>query len=287
MNIVRSKNGQFRWGWQILLAIIFSVIVAIALSIVLGLALILLNLTSEKRELILENYLINALLGQAAVLIGTFWAFRTVSKKSIKDLGLHIRKDSIYQLVFGLIFGAVSISLVFVILNLTGHIKITISEFNFSTDLLTGLVIFLLVGFSEEIFFRGYVMNALEQMQRPWVVILLSSFIFAIAHIANPNLSVLGILNICFVGVLFALMYVKTKSLWMPIGYHITWNYFQGNIWGLPVSGLDIKGLFASEIIQEDILSGGAFGPEGGMIATMVIALGFFVLNSWSKRRSN
>lgn len=284
MSIFHNKYGQMRWGWQILLAIIFSFIVGIVIYMILGLALLILNLSLDERELLL-NDLFNALLGQAAVLIGTFWAFRTVTKKPIRELGLQFRKDSIYQLVFGLIFGAVSISLVFVILNLTGHISIAISGLNFSTDLLTGLIIFLLVGFSEEIFFRGYVMSALDQMKKPWAVILLSSFIFSIAHLGNPNLTVLGIINIGFVGVLFAFMYVKTKSLWMPIGYHITWNYFQGNIWGLPVSGLDINGLFSSEIIKEDILSGGAFGPEGGLICTMVIALGFFVLNSWTKKK--
>ena len=67
---------------------------------------------------------------------------------------------------------------------------------------------------------------------------------FQLAHGTNPNVSVLGLVNIALVGILFAYMFDATKSLWLPIGYHITWNYFQGNVFGFAVSGTTPHGIY-------------------------------------------
>lgn len=279
MSFFRNDEHEFRSGWKIFLAFLMSLGLSIAFSIIFIMVMAVVGFTPERINTIAQNHLVNAIIGQLGVLIATFVAFRMFFRKSIKELGLWTNANSPRELVFGLVFGAVSISAVYFILRLTGHVKVVSTGLNFNTDLLTGGFIFLLVGFSEEIFFRGYVMTALDQMRKPKLTIILSSVIFAIAHLGNPNLSFLGIVNICFVGVLFAVMYIKTGSLWMPIGFHITWNYFQGNILGLPVSGLDTNGLITSEVLRADIVSGGAFGPEGGLVATLVIGLSFVVLN--------
>ena len=94
-------------------------------------------------------------------------------------------------------------------------------------------------------------------------------------HGMNPNVSILG-LNIALVGILFAYMFVATNSLWLPIGYHITWNYFQGNVFGFPVSGTTPNGIYGVEVVAgRDWLTGGAFGLEGGLMATLLILVGF------------
>lgn len=71
----------------------------------------------------------------------------------------------------------------------------------------------------------------------------------------------------------------------MPIGYHITWNYFQGCVYGLNVSGFDIQGIFSSRILNDNLLTGGAFGPEAGILTTIVIAIGFLIV--WKLPVSN
>lgn len=187
-------------------------------------------------------------------------------------------------MAIGLVFGAASISSVYFVLLLSGHIEVIEVSFKNSNDLLVGLILFLVVGFSEEVLFRGYIMHVIDIFKKPWVTVFFSSVLFSLAHIGNPNLTSLGLINIGFVGILFAQMFIKTKSLWMAIGYHITWNYFQGNILGLPVSGLDTSSIISSQVVKHDILSGGAFGPEGGLIVTFIIGLGFLFLKkitSW------
>jgi uncharacterized protein len=94
----------------------------------------------------------------------------------------------------------------------------------------------------------------------------------------NPNLRVLGLVNIVLVGILFGYMYLKTNNLWMPIGYHITWNYFQGDIFGFSVSGLNQKGLYNISTFRDNLLTGGNFGPEAGVLATVVIILGMLLI---------
>ena len=78
-------------------------------------------------------------------------------------------------------------------------------------------------------------------------------------------------------------MFMKSKNIWMPIGYHITWNYFQGYIWGFKVSGTNSNGLYAIENITNNIINGGDFGPEGGVIVTIIICLTFYFVYRYYK----
>ena len=71
---------------------------------------------------------------------------------------------------------------------------------------------------------------------------------------------------------------MKSKNIWMPIGYHITWNYFQGYIWGFQVSGITTSGLYKIENINNNIINGGLFGPEGGLIVTIVTCIAFYIV---------
>ncbi|HHY80465.1 MAG TPA: CPBP family intramembrane metalloprotease [Thermoanaerobacter sp.] len=142
---------------------------------------------------------------------------------------------------------------------------------------------FILVGLEEELMSRGYFINALNQMGKPWLSVLISSIIFSLMHILNPNIVFLGLLNIFLIGVLFSYMYLKTGNLWMPIGYHISWNYFQGYIFGFNVSGNAIRGIY-NAFPKNNFLSGGDFGLEGGIIATLVILITFLILYYYFER---
>lgn len=163
----------------------------------------------------------------------------------------------------------------------TGFVQMNSSLFapEFSVYSLTFFILFLLVGFSEEIFFRGYLMMTMEDRHNPkWLIYIISALIFSLFHGMNPNVSILGLLNIALVGLLFSYMYDATKSLWMPIGYHITWNYFQGNVFGFPVSGTDAHGFYQITLEKGNaVFTGGGFGPEGGLLATAIVIIGVFV----------
>lgn len=149
-------------------------------------------------------------------------------------------------------------------------------------DLLLGLILFISVGFVEEILVRGCFQHIIYYRHGIAWAIIIPSLIFSVMHFLNPNISYIAALNIALVGIVFGIMTYKSGNLWMAIGYHITWNYFQGNIFNIEVSGSAYgRGLIKSIRVEDNLLNGGAFGIEGGLICTLlliitIIYFGFF-----------
>ncbi len=222
--------------------------------------------------------------GTVGGILITFLLWRFINKGTIKQLGF---RGSLNDLWFGLFLGALSITLIFIALMATANVTLLNSWSNpqFSQYTITFLILFILVGVFEELFFRGYIMSTMATRgNKKWVIYVVSAVIFSLAHMANPNVSLIGLVNIAFVGILFAYMFDATKSLWLPIGYHITWNYFQGNVFGFAVSGIAPNGIYSVEVVEgRDWLTGGAFGLEGGMLATVLILAGFIATRLYAK----
>jgi uncharacterized protein len=292
----KNRMGKVRSGWIILLALV-------ATSLVQSLLMVPGMIYPIMKELLanpngfngnLEEFTDNSpwfiLFTQGLGLIGgivmLFILWRFVNKKRISDMGL---KNFSTDFITGLGMGALSIIIIFFILLVTKNIEMANSfgSPDFSAYTISYLLFFILVGFSEELTFRGYIMSTLaDNGNSKTAVYIISSLIFGIAHIWNPNVVIFGIVNIFLVGLLFAYMYEKTKSLWMPIGYHITWNYFQGNVFGFPVSGTTPYGLYGIDVsMGNDWLTGGSFGLEGGLLATVMIACGFLITKLYTKKR--
>lgn len=167
----------------------------------------------------------------------------------------------------------------------------------FILGILPPLIIFLCVGIYEEAVSRGYQMkNLSEGLDYPalggrrgaivlaWVA---TSAVFGILHLGNPNADFVSTLNISLAGLLLGVGYVLTGELAVPIGLHITWNFFQGSVFGFPVSGL--TGLGGSFITIEqsgpEAWTGGEFGPEAGLMLPFTIALGTLAIVLWVRLR--
>jgi hypothetical protein len=127
----------------------------------------------------------------------------------------------------------------------------------------------------EEILFRGYGFQRLvEAVGQVGAVVLMSAF-FGFVHIENPSVSVLSTVNTILAGILFSVAYLRTRALWLPITLHWAWNFFQGQVFSLPVSGLHMPHpLFDVRITGPSWLTGGAYGPEGGLVVTAVALAG-------------
>lgn len=137
--------------------------------------------------------------------------------------------------------------------------------------LYTAIVISIMPGFMEELFFRGILFRWLEQFGGSWFALALTSALFGFVHINNPNASALSSFAIAVeAGILLGGAYMLTRSLWVPMGLHAAWNFTQGFIWDVPVSGLDQQGLVEAKLSGPEILSGGAFGLEASLIAMVV-----------------
>lgn len=280
-----NRFQQLRSGWKIAIVLGINYGVQMILGTIIGIVLIISLIASGKfnfenpafnfdtSSLSGVNYLFQAI-GIIVMILTIYLVLRLIDKKRLKDIGFINIKRGFKHLSLGLIFGAVSMTLIFLILLATNNIELTNSftQPQFSWSTLTGLIFFIFVGLNEELFARGYCMMALSQTGRRWVPIVVSAIIFSAMHLGNPNLKILGLFNIFLVGILFSYMVVKTNNIWMAIGYHITWNYFQGNVFGFQVSGLDASGLYGIKVLNDNILTGGDFGPEAGILATIILA---------------
>lgn len=289
MSIFRNSHGKIRVLWQILLFFLLYTLLSLISSILLRILYYGLNLSSDSSISLLlinifkdKNYsmVIYHVIDLFSCILAIFIIIKKFYKKNLRDIGMVPLKNHCSELIFGLIFGAISMSVIFFILLFTENITIEkgLSSPSISYYTYTGIAVFIAVGIKEELLCRGYLMNLLNDMNRPWLSIILSSVIFSLLHIFNPNVEPLGLLNIILVGILFGYMYLRSRNLWMPIGYHITWNYFQGNVFGFPVSGTDPQGIYSICNIKDNLLTGGKFGPEGGILATAVILISFFVI---------
>ncbi|HCZ35294.1 MAG TPA: hypothetical protein DHV26_05140 [Cytophagales bacterium] len=132
------------------------------------------------------------------------------------------------------------------------------------------ILVFMLVAITEEIMFRGYILNNLTEKLSKNLAIILSSLIFSAFHFGNPHFGLIGFVNIFLSGALMAIVYLNSKDLWVPIGVHFTWNLTQA-VLGFAVSGRNDTGVFTLNYLSTShYLTGGEFGIEGSLIVTVL-----------------
>ncbi len=205
---------------------------------------------------------------------------RFIQKRKLATIGFtKQRAGKDYLIGFGMGFLLFSASVLICVL--TGSLKINgISDaFSIGTFVLF-IVGFMLQGMSEEVLCRGYFMVSIGRRYSMWVAILLNSIIFAALHLLNDGISVLALVNLTLYGVFASLYFIERGSIWGAAAFHSVWNLVQGNFWGLRVSGMVTEcSVFQSTTVDSrTIINGGAFGPEGGLAVTIVLAVGIFVL---------
>ncbi len=166
---------------------------------------------------------------------------------------------------------------------------LTFTEYFFR--LILGATFFYVAALVEELLFRGYLFQTLIEIMNPiWATIIFSLF-FGAAHFMNPHATFFSSCNIVLAGIFLSICYLKTKSLWFCTAVHFGWNYCQGVIFSLPVSGLhpDAYALFTVHIDQAEWLTGGSFGPEGGAAAfvILIVAIAFLLKTNYIKEYKN
>lgn len=173
-------------------------------------------------------------------------------------------------LFVGLAMGVVVFSVIVAILAILGMFRV--QGLNLGYAWVTPVILVgVNAGITEEIIFRGILFRYVEQGLGTWLAIAISGLAFGAVHITNPNASVVaGIAIAIEAGVLLGLLYAVSRSLWLCIGFHAAWNLTQGPLWGIPVSGATSGGFLNSTLSGPDIVTGGAFGAEAGIVAVVV-----------------
>jgi membrane protease YdiL (CAAX protease family) len=141
--------------------------------------------------------------------------------------------------------------------------------------LATSFAFFAVAAEAEEAVFRGYAFQALVQGVGVWPAVAGSSVLFALLHANNPNVTPVALANIFLAGVMLAVAYLRTRSLWFATAVHLGWNWTMASLLDFPVSGIvkDMP-LYTARETGPDWLTGGAFGPEAGLVASVFIVLG-------------
>ena len=198
------------------------------------------------------------------------WLFiRFIDRKPLESIGLRI-KGYEKDLKMGLALGAGLIAIGFLILFILGYLSVDGFSFPVGT-LILYFLLFVVVSFHEEIMMRGYVLNNLMQSMNRYAALSISSVIFMSIHLLNPNVNFLSVVNLFLAGIVLGIYYIHKPNLWLPIGMHLTWNFFQGPIFGFEVSGIETKSIINQSVRGNEIITGGAFGFEGSILATILI----------------
>lgn len=203
-------------------------------------------------------------------------------KRTIESMG--IKKQTIFKnYLIGLIVGFIMITLVVILEIITGSLKFNgLNSINITIlfMLIMFLIGFLIQSASEEIMTRGYLLTSLGAKHKISMAILSSSLVFGLMHILNAGFSIIPLLNITLIGIFFSLYYICFDNIWGVCAMHGIWNFSQGNIYGISVSGIDISNSIFSttQVVGKEIINGGSFGAEGGLITTFVILLSISIL---------
>jgi hypothetical protein len=140
-------------------------------------------------------------------------------------------------------------------------------------------VLFAVAATNEEAVFRGYPFQRLVESIKPLGAIAVTSALFGFVHLANPNRTWISTLNTALIGVPLCIAYLRTRALWVPIGIHFIWNFLQGFLFGLPVSGLTVSAsVLAARVHGPMGVTGGEYGPEASWPATIAILIGTLYL---------
>jgi len=218
---------------------------------------------------------VGALLLTAVVLCAYCVYVRWVEKRAVAELS---RKQAIPEILSGLAFGALLFSATIGMLAALGVYQVTGS--NGWQPMIAGVAGFILFGVLEEVVMRGILFRIVEQALGSWIALGLSAVVFGALHLLNPGATLLNAAAISVEGgVLLAAAYMLTRRLWLCIGIHIAWNFTQGGIFSITVSGGASKGLLQARMAGPDWLTGGRFGAEASVVACAVcVAAGITLL---------
>lgn len=223
------------------------------------------------------------LFSNAAMILLTILFCITIQKRTAASIGFVRRKAGLHYLAgagAGLLLfgGAVLINV------LTGSMTIDGISSGFSPLLfLLFLAGFGIQGMAEEVLCRGYFMVSVGRRYSVAAAVFLNSAVFSLLHIFNPGISPLAVINLLLVGIVFSLYFLRTGNIWGVGALHSVWNFVQGNVFGMEVSGLNLScSLFESSTDPaRSFWNGGAFGPEGGFSVTIVMVIAILLLLFW------
>ena len=219
------------------------------------------------------------------------WACLRLRRETFADLGFRLDRRWLGQFAAGTGLGTLSMLAIAGLLSITGGVRFEPGAAASLAALGYGLYAFLFVALFEEALFRGFAFQRLVDGIGAGPALAGVALLFALAHFDNPGMQgatrAWATLDLMLGAFLFGLAYLRTRSLALPVGLHLGWNWAQGALLGFPVSGFEQAGLL-QPVYQgrPEWLSGGSFGPEASVCAVLVDVVAIVLLWRWSGPRA-
>lgn len=282
---ISPDEPRLRAGWRFALQTLLLLVLAFCFGLPLGLLMYIPGINLSTGLFLALNEVIEIV----AVTLSVFLARRFLDKRLFGSLGLKLDRWMIIDIAAGITISFFLMGLIYLLEWAFGWL--TFNGFAWESDsLLTVLggtlgmfAVFILVGWNEELLSRGYHLQTLASGLNLFWGVIISSVIFGILHLNNPNATWVSAVGIFFAGLFLAYGYVSTKQLWLSIGLHIGWNFFEGVVFGFPVSGLDIYKLTRITVDGPAIWTGGAFGPEDGLVVLPALLFGALLIYVYTR----
>lgn len=257
--VFKTDAGRLRLGWRLLAFAVVAILVAAAVGLALP---------------------PSVLGGSAALLVGGTlggWMLLAADGRPSAALGFHIGRDAVPELALGTGLGTLIALGAVGAVALAGGVTWAPEGGTPTGWLLAGLsaLLFLLLpAAAEEVLLRGYPLQALAEVWGVERALVVTSVAFALAHLGNPGITPLAVLNIAIAGVWLGVIWIRTGSLWWATGAHLGWNWGGAYVADLPVSGLELfdAPYYEASTMGPAWLGGGPFGPEGSLLTSLALA---------------
>lgn len=274
--------GRLRSGWRLVVFVLTFLVIFFLITTLVRVAYVLANLLLPNATLQqnLQDLAFRIILLSSS-LIAAYICTRWLEGLPWRAIGLWLHSGWLRDLLIGSAIGFVSLALAVGIATAAGGLRFSISPTGMLPQVAKTLILsgglFIIAALAEEALFRGYPLQTMTRAGLAWLGVLITSVPFAAGHLGNPNAGqALSSINTALAGVWLAIAYLRTRSLWFPLGVHWAWNWALGSLFGLPVSGatrLAAHPLLRGEDLGPTWLTGGSYGIEGGLACTVALLL--------------
>lgn len=283
LSIFLNQLGNLRSGWRFAV-FLFAFLLFGTIFGGAGMALFFM-LPHGQTEGTALFWLVSSLLSLISALVVGWLCGKYLERLPFRALGAWFTKGWLKHLVFGLLLGAASIVLAvllgIVFGGLSFQINHSVEAGAIISTLFISLLVFAAAAAFEEALFRGYVFQTFTRAGLAWLAIALTAVLFGWVHTRNPNAGLISTANTALSGIWFGIAYLKTRDLWFPFGVHLMWNWMQGSVFGIEVSGL--TEIVNSPLLKEvdsgpSWLTGETYGVEGGIVTTIALIVSTVVI---------
>lgn len=280
---------RLRSGWRVLLH--FLLLATSLLVFSLPVALLMLNETASSVLPDDVQVILAEGLTVGAFAFATWVARRWLDHRSLRSLGFQVGTQTLLDLLVGTAIPGLLMGAIYLFESAVGWLRFeswgwqAVSIGAVFRGLAVYLIVFILTAIGEELISRGYqLQNLADGISLPWALFV-SAVLFAALHAANPGAGAASFVGILAAGYFLAYAWVRTGQLWLSIGLHLGWNFFEGVVFGFPVSGLGVYRLIEQHVTGPKLITGGDFGPEAGLVVLPALAFGAWLIRLYTAGR--